>query len=279
MALNKKELDPEASAVSEFGALLRMSREQRGWTQEQLAELVGCTSSYISALEHGRRKPSQQIATALDRAFGSGEQFLREWSASGQRALFEGFDEYVRSEARATALRLFEINIVPSLLQTPDYVRAYQAAPVLRGIATQQQADKRTELLFRRQQALIRDPAPFVHAVIDEGALRRPIGGHEVMAGQLRNLETLAARPRFLLQVVPFSAAEARPFAHPITLLTMANRSIVGYSETERRGFLERDPKTLADWTSEYDHLQGEALPRAATIEFIRELRKGFDHG
>ncbi|MEV7925285.1 helix-turn-helix transcriptional regulator [Kitasatospora sp. NPDC088779] len=277
--MNKRELDPKASPAAEFGALLRASREQRGWTQEHLAELVGCTSSYISALEHGRRKPSQQIATALDRAFGSGEQFLREWSTSGQRVLFEGFDEYLRSEAKAVALRLFEINIIPSLLQTPEYVHAYQAAPVLRGVATQEQADERTELLFRRQRALTQDPAPLVQVVIDEGALRRPIGGRDVMVAQLQHLEALAARPRFLVQVSPFSTGESRPFAHPITLLTMPNRTIVGYSETERRGFLERDPKTLADWTSEYDHLQVEALSRAASIEFIREVRKGFEHG
>ncbi|WP_406097280.1 Scr1 family TA system antitoxin-like transcriptional regulator [Kitasatospora purpeofusca] len=276
--MNKRELDPQASPAAEFGVLLRTSREQQGWTQDELATMIGCTSSYISAIENGRRKLTQRIATALDRVFGSGEQFVREWGTSGHRALFEGFDEYLREESKAATLRLFEINIVPSLLQIAAYVRAYQGAPVLRGIATQEQADERTELLFRRQQALTQDPVPLVQAVIDEGALRRPIGGREVMVAQLQHLETLAAHPRFLVQVSPFSAGESRPFAHPITLLTMANRSIVGYGETERRGFLERDPKTLAEWTSEYDHLQAEALPRAASREFIRDVRKDFEH-
>lgn len=216
---------------------------------------------------------------ALDRAFGSGEQFLREWSASGQRVLFEGFVEYLRNEVKAVALRLFEINIIPSLLQTPEYSRAFQEAPVLRGIATQQQADERTEKVLLRQQALARDPAPHVQAVIDEGALRRPIGGRDVMVTQLRHLEALASRPRFLVQVCPISAGENRPFGHPITLLTMPNRVIVGYGETQRRGYLERDPETLAEWATEYDHLQAEALPRAASIELIRDVRKGFEHG
>ncbi|MFJ2810305.1 Scr1 family TA system antitoxin-like transcriptional regulator [Kitasatospora sp. NPDC087271] len=277
--MNKRELDPPTSPAAEFGVLLRTSREQRGWTQEHLAELIGCTSSYISALEHGRRKPSQQISTALDRVFGSGERFLREWSTSGRRVLFEGFDEYLRNEAKAIALRLFEINLVPSLLQTPEYSRVFQEAPVLRGIATQQQADERTEKVLLRQQSLARDPAPHVQVVIDEGALRRPIGGRDVMVAQLRHLEALAARPRFLVQVCPTAAGENRPFGHPITLLTMPNRSIVGYGETQRRGYLERDPETLAEWASEYDHLQAEALSRAASIEFIRNVRKGFEHG
>lgn len=211
--------------------------------------------------------------------FESGERFLREWSTSGRRVLFEGFDEYLRNEAKAIALRLFEINLVPSLLQTPEYSRVFQEAAVLRGIATQQQADERIEKVLLRQQALARDPAPHVQVVMDEGALRRPIGGRDVMVAQLRYLEALAARPRFLVQVCPTAAGENRPFGHPITLLTMPNRAIVGYGETQRRGYLERDPETLAEWVSEYDHLQAEALRRAASVEFIRNVRKGFEHG
>ncbi|MER6360111.1 helix-turn-helix transcriptional regulator [Kitasatospora sp. NPDC001527] len=277
--LSKHEPTPRGDQDAEFGVLLRMSREARGWTQEHLAELVGCTSSYISALENGRKKPSQRFVTKLDRAFGSGEQFLREWSTSGGRVLFEGFAEYLRHESKAVAMQLFEINIVPSLLQTPEYSRAFQEAPVRRGTATQQQADERIEKVLLRQQTLLRDPAPLVHAVIDEGALRRPIGGRYVMVEQLRHLEELASRPRYVVQVCPTSAGENRPFGHPITLLTMAGRVIVGYGETQRRGYLERDPDTLAEWVTEYDHLQVEALSRAASIEFIRDVRRGFEHG
>ncbi|QKW18851.1 helix-turn-helix transcriptional regulator [Kitasatospora sp. NA04385] len=277
--MNKRELDPEASPADGIGALLRTSREQREWTQEHLASLVGCTSSYISAVEHGRRKPSQQVATALDRAFGSGEQFVRGRSTASQHALFEGFPELVRNEAKATAIRVFEVSIIPSLLRTHDYERAYQAGPVLRGVATQEQADERSEALFQRQRALERTPAPFYHAVIDEAALRRPVGGLDVMVTQLRHLEAVAARPRFRIQVTPFSLPEARSFALPVVLLTMPNRSVIGYGETQKRGYLERDLETLEEWLVEYDYLQGEALSQAASIEFIRGVRRGFEHG
>ncbi|WP_033220832.1 helix-turn-helix domain-containing protein [Kitasatospora phosalacinea] len=277
--MNKKELDPEASPSDGIGALLRTSREQREWTQEHLASLVGCTSSYISAVEHGRRKPSQRVATALDWAFGSGEQFLKGRTTTGQQALFEGFPELVRNESKATTIRVYEVSVIPSLLRTHDYERAYQAGPVLRGIATQEQADERSEALFRRQRDLDRTPAPFYQAVIDEGALRRPVGGRDVMAAQLLHLEAMASRPRFRIQVAPFSAPEARSFTLPVVLLTMPNRSVIGYSETQRRGYLERDLETLEEWISEYDYLQGEALSRAASIEFIREVRRGFEHG
>ncbi|MFB7905245.1 Scr1 family TA system antitoxin-like transcriptional regulator [Kitasatospora sp. NPDC056076] len=277
--MSERESDPQGDSAIEFGTLLRTSRVQRGWTQEHLAHLLGCSAAYISALENGRKKPSQPFVTRLDRVFESGEQFLREWGKSGGHALFEGFDEYLRSEARAVSLRIFEVNILPGLFQTREYATAYQNAPVIRGAATRQQADDRTERLLRRQLVLARDPAPVITAVIDESALRRVIGGRDVMIAQLEHLETLAAQPRYLVQICPASAGENRPFGHPITLLTMPNRATLGYGETERRGFLERDPATLAAWTSEYDHLQAEALPRAPSLEFIRDVRKGLEHG
>ena len=91
--------------------------------------------------------------------------------------------------------------------------------------------------------------------------------------------EELAARPQMVVQVSPFSLGEDRPLAHPITLLSMPNRTIVGYGETQRRGFLERDVDILAEWAGEYDQLQVEALSRAASREFIRQVRRGFENG
>ncbi|MER7844199.1 helix-turn-helix transcriptional regulator [Kitasatospora sp. NPDC096077] len=277
--MSEHEIDPQGDPAVTFGTFLRTSREQLSWTQQHLAAEVGCTSAYISALENNRKKPSQPFVTKLDRVFGSGHRFLKEWGKGGQRALFEGFDEYLRYEAKAVSLRLFEINIVPSLLQTPEYSRTFQEAPVLRGFATQQQADDRTEKVLRRQRILDRESAPHLQAVIDEAALRRPIGGRDVMVAQLRHLEVLALRPRCLIQVCPITAGQHRPFGFPITLLTTGTGVTLGYSETQRRGYLERDPQTLAEWGSEYDHLQAEALRRAATIDFLREVRRGFEHG
>ncbi|MGA5823210.1 helix-turn-helix domain-containing protein [Kitasatospora sp. NPDC094028] len=276
--MNRKELDPEASPAAKFGAEVRSLRESLGWTQEHLATLTGYSAVHISAVETGRKPPTQRFARRLDAAFETQDRFEREWRKSGRSVLFEGFDEYLRSESEAVVLRLFEINVIPSLFQTPEYARVYQEAKVHRGRATQQQADERLAMLFHRQQRLHQQPALRVHAVMDEGCLRRAIGGHDVMVEQLQYLEELAVRPQMVIQVSPFSLGEDRPFPHPVTLLTMPNRTIVGYGETVRRGFLEREPQTLAEWAGEYDHLQVEALSRVASIEFIREVRRGFEH-
>ncbi|MET8630948.1 helix-turn-helix transcriptional regulator [Kitasatospora sp. NPDC004669] len=277
--MNRKELDPESSPAAKFGAQVRELREARGWTQEHLAELTGYSAVHVSAVETGRKPPTERFSRRLDVAFGTPEQFEREWRNAGRRVLFEGFGDYLRSEADAVAPRLFEINIIPSLFQTPTYARAYQEARVRRGRATQPQAEERLTMLLHRQQHLNRQPGPRVHAVIDEGCLRRVIGGPDVMVEQLQHLEKLAVQPQFIIQVSPFSLGEDRPFAHPITLLTMPNRASVGYGEIQGRGFLQRDPDPLAEWAGEYDQLQVEALSRAASREFIRQVRRSFEHG
>ncbi|MFJ9845631.1 Scr1 family TA system antitoxin-like transcriptional regulator [Kitasatospora sp. NPDC101155] len=257
----------------------REFREARRWTQDHLATLTGYSAVHVSAVETGRKPSTQRFAKRLDVAFEIRERFEQEWRRAGRSLLFEGFAEYLRNEADAAAMRLFEINIIPSLFQTPAYARAYQEARVRRGRATQQQAEERLSLLLHRQQRLDRQPTPRVHAVIDEGCLRRVIGGRDVMVEQLRHLEELAVQPQIVVQVSPFSLGEDRPFAHPITLLTMPNRASVGYGEMQGRGFLQREPEALAEWAGEYDQLQVEALSRAASREFIRQVRRGFEDG
>ncbi|MFJ4096356.1 Scr1 family TA system antitoxin-like transcriptional regulator [Kitasatospora sp. NPDC089913] len=276
--MNRKELDPGSSPAARFGAQIRELRERRGWTQDHLATLTGYSAVHVSAVETGRKPPTERFARRLDLAFETPERFEREWRSAGRRVLFEGFGDYLRSEADAVALRLFEINIVPSLLQTPAYARAYQEARVRRGRATQQQAEERLTMLFHRQQRIHQHPAPRVHAVIDEGCLHRTIGGRDVLVEQLLHLEELTVHPQFVIQVSPFSLGEDRPFAHPITLLTMPNRAHLGYGEIQGRGFLQRDPEPLSEWAGEYDQLQVEALSRAASREFIRRVRRSFEH-
>ncbi|MED7953217.1 Scr1 family TA system antitoxin-like transcriptional regulator, partial [Streptomyces sp. BE303] len=85
-----------------------------------------------------------------------------------------------------------------------------------------------------------RSPAPGLHFVLDEGCLRRPEGGLQVMRRQLRQLEELAARRDITILEGPSSLAEELPFTMMVTLLTMADRSLLAYSESQLRGFLVR---------------------------------------
>ncbi|MFF1791097.1 helix-turn-helix domain-containing protein [Kitasatospora sp. NPDC058243] len=272
--MNRKKLDPASSPYATLGIQLRRSREARGLTQTELGEAIAYSGAYISSIERGIRAPSRRFVDLVDEHLATGGTLGLMLDQLEHSILIEGFPEYADKEAEATTIRLFQIGVISGLLQTPEYAAAYEQAPVTRGTVTQQQADERMRFLLTRQERINRPSPPYVQAVLDEWSLRRPIGGPAVMVSQLAHLEELAGLPNMTIQVAPLGLGEHRPFAHPVTLLTMPNRSLLGYSESHLRGHLERDAETLAGWAREYDRLQAEALPLAPSLELIRAVRK-----
>ncbi|MFE4491329.1 Scr1 family TA system antitoxin-like transcriptional regulator [Streptomyces niveus] len=273
--VNRKELDADTSPEAAFGKRLRQARDERGWTQDELGARMGCTGTHISAVETGRRPPTGRFAISADRAFGTGDKFQRMVNALHNTALLEGFPEYVRQEVRAAEIRLFELGIIPGLLQTPEYAAAIATGAVRRGAITEQQAEERLTLLAERQASLDRLPPPFVYAVLDESCVRRPVGGKGVMAAQLDRLVAFAELPSTLLQVAPFDLGERRAFDLPVTLLTLPDRSQVAYSESAQQGQLARDMAFIQPLMTAYHQLQAEALSQAASVATINEFRKG----
>ena len=169
---------------------------------------------------------------------------------------------------------MFELNVIPGLFQLEEYAAALAMGDVQRGNITQGQAEERVAFLATRQQLLLRDPAPAVYAILDESCLRRPIGGRQVLHAQLRHLEELSQRPNIILQVAPFDLAERAPFTLAMTLLTLPDRTLLGYSESLQRGLLERDIPATRAWEKGYDRFQVEALSRAASLDMIRAVRE-----
>ncbi|KIZ17932.1 helix-turn-helix domain-containing protein [Streptomyces natalensis] len=273
--VNRKELDPEKSPSARFGQRLRTLRDERGWTQDELAERMGCSGTHISAVETGRRSPTPHFAASADRVFGTGDRLARQSRAARHTALIEGFPEYVAHEARAAEIRLYEVGVIPGLLQTPEYAATLEADAVRREAITPEQADERVELVANRQTTLVRSPSPLILAVLDEGCIRRPMGNRSVMDAQLARLLEFAERPNTVLQVAPFSMGARRPFSLPVTVLTMPDRSLMSYAESAHRGHLERESTFVLPILTAYHQLQAEALSQAASVAMIEQVRKG----
>ncbi len=54
-----------------FGAELKSQRdEKRGWTLEDLHEATGLSKSFLSDLEHGKSKPTEEVILELEAGFG-----------------------------------------------------------------------------------------------------------------------------------------------------------------------------------------------------------------
>ncbi|MEV7900648.1 helix-turn-helix domain-containing protein [Streptomyces anulatus] len=272
--VNRKQLDPEDPAVS-FGLQLRQARDARGWTQDELAGRMGCSGTHISAVETGRRSPTPRFARSTDRALGTGEKFSRMVQAMKETALLEGFPEFVRQEIRAAEIRLFEVGIVPGLLQTAEYAEAICNGAVRRGAITDEQAEERLALLAERQASLARTPPPMVYAVLDESCIRRSVGGADVMKAQLDRLVAFAELPSTVVQVAPFELGERRAFDLPVTLLTLPDRTQLAYSESAQQGRVERDMHFVQLFMTAYHQMQAEAASQADSVAAINKLRKG----
>lgn len=74
-----------------FGKRLRQLRLDAGWTQEQLAEAAGITTTYTSDLERGTKVPSLTIALRISRAFKiSVGELLRDFTIDAVRRMSLG---------------------------------------------------------------------------------------------------------------------------------------------------------------------------------------------
>ncbi|WP_102934699.1 helix-turn-helix domain-containing protein [Streptomyces malaysiensis] len=275
--MNKNELNPDASPEAAYGARLRSLREARGWTQEDLAARAEYSSVHVSAVENGRKPPTLRFSRSADRAFGiEGEDtFERQFREIRHGSLLEGFPEFVDHEGRAAEIRLYEVGVIPGLLQTPDYAAVLEESTVKRGTITAEQAEERVTLVAERQTTLVRTPPPLISAVLDESCLRRPVGEPAIMNAQLEQLIEFAERPNTVLQVAPFSMGARRPFDLPVTILTMSDRSLMSYAESAQRGHLERDGRFVLPMLAAYHQLQAEACSQAESVAMVNQLRKG----
>ncbi|WP_461041870.1 Scr1 family TA system antitoxin-like transcriptional regulator [Streptomyces sundarbansensis] len=124
-----------------------------------------------------------------------------------------------------------------------------------------------------------REPAagrpPMLFVVMDESCLHQQVGGPEVMDAQLQRLEEMAGLPNWIIQVAPFSLGARRAFYLPVNLLTLADRSIVAYAESQAQGHVERETSFVVPLLTSYHQFQSEALSKAASVAKISQLRKG----
>ena len=72
------------------------------------------------------------------------------------------------------------------------------------------EAGRRVGVRMRRQKLLTAADPPRVWSILDEAALRQPVGGPAVMREQLRRLTEVAALPDVTLQIVPFHGCPGR---------------------------------------------------------------------
>lgn len=199
-----------------LGSQLRRLRETKGLSREEAGHLIRGSESKISRMELGRVGLRERDVADLLTFYGVEDEAARSavmdlllranepgWWHRFNDLLPSWFQTYVGLEEAASRIRTYEVQFVPGLLQTEEYAKAVITAGSA-GVAPQE-IIRRVDLRMERQQVLDRADGPFFWAVIDEAALRRPIGGSEVMRAQLEHLLDLMRQPNITIQVMPFS--------------------------------------------------------------------------
>lgn len=204
---------------------LRGARQGRGLTQQQAAAALEWSLSKLMRIETGKCAVSVTDLRALLDLYHLDEAEASLLTQMARRArqrpwfarypvvgTVPGLAGYLDAETSAAVICSCS-PVVPDLLQTADYARAF-----LHGLG-QDQADERAGLVMARQQLLDRADGPQINCLLDEGALYRCCGGPAVMRGQLRRLADLAGHPRISVRVVPFTAGAYPAYGTPFTII------------------------------------------------------------
>jgi Domain of unknown function (DUF5753)/Helix-turn-helix domain len=196
------------------------------------------------------------------------------WEAYGD-VLPDAYETYIGFEAEATAIFNYEAQIVPGLLQTPQYARAVIAAD---GVYDDEDVvAQRVQVRLARQAVLTRVPPPRLAVVLDEAALRRAIGGPEVMRHQLSRLVETAELSMVTIQVLPFAAGAHRALAGSFIVLELGDDSDhpLVYSEGMTGGVFRSRPDELRSYLMSFEALRATALSPKDSSAFIAAIAHG----
>jgi hypothetical protein len=269
------------------GAQLRRLREASGISAGDAGYSIRATHSKISRMELGRVSFRERDIADLLTMYGvldeqersaflslAREANIPGWWHDSADLLPGWFEAYLGLEEAASVIRNYEVQFVPGLLQTAGYARAV----ILLGYrdAADEEIERRTALRMKRQQLLTRPDGPHLWAVVDEAALRRPLGGPEVMRGQIDHLIEAAARPGITIQVIPFQAGGHSAAGGPFSMLRFPEPDLpdVVYLEQLTSALYLDRREDVDSYQAVMERLCLQAVPATGTVKLLEEIRK-----
>ena len=270
-----------------LGTQLRRLREAKGITRQDAGYTIRSSEAKISRLELGRVGYKQRDVADLLTLYGVTDEQEREafftlarqanspgWWHKYSDVLPSWFEMYLGLEQAASVIRTYQVQFVPGLFQTEDYVRA--VTMLGHPGAASSDIDLRVELRIARQEILTRADPPRVWAVVDENALRRAVGGSRVMRGQLERLLELTELPNVTLQAITFQAGGHAAAGGPFSILRFSDPDIhdIAYLE-QLTSALYLDKRVDVDnYLMVMDRLAAEAASPAETRQLLERILK-----
>jgi transcriptional regulator with XRE-family HTH domain len=247
---------------------LRFQRTQRGLSGEAVGRIIRSSKSEVSRIEIGAERLDGTQAALLDKAWNAGRLFsLLVWYAAiGHDP--QWFAQYLEIEQKSGMLRIYEANVIPGLIQTPEYAEA-----LLRS-GTEANPDRIIANRLQRQNLLLRDDPPHLTVLLSQSALDWPVGSPEIMYGQLSRLLEEARRDNVILRALPRTWATG---AHAgldgsFQLMSGDNFGEVAYTESPGGGRLVSSPPDVRAYGIRFERISAKALDEVSSFELIQKI-------
>jgi transcriptional regulator with XRE-family HTH domain len=285
MPRTNREPGPPTLRSQWLGQKLRELRLQHGLTLAEAAAYLGIDRSGLARFERAEWPfKRDHVLALLDRYQvrdpDERSRLLRQQEEAWRVDIFDTeltgsiYDETTVSlgwlESRAELICTYTNVIMPGLLQTSRYaeeVMKFYGNPT-------KVVDRSVKQRLARQQVVTGAKATKLSAIIDEPALRRPIGDAAVMRDQLAKLITLGRRPNVEVRVLPPSAPRPDGAWGQFAVLRLPEPyTSVGYLENVGGRFYFESP-TSKRFIEAYDRLRKAALPPDESAELIKATAK-----
>ncbi|MFJ5799889.1 MULTISPECIES: helix-turn-helix domain-containing protein [Streptomyces] len=258
-----------------WGAELKRRREESGLTQEALGRQVFVSGGYIGQFEQAIRKPQLDVALRIDEVLQTDGFFERTWrKLIDDQRYPDYFAAAAELERLATKICDFESMIVPGLLQTAAYTRAFMLAG--NPLAAEEYIEEKVRGRLDRAVILKDATRPVYWAVLHEAVLRVPVGSPAVMAEQLEHIAQLARERKILLQVLPFAAGAYPVMGKSLRLMEFDDAPPTAYTEGAYSGNLLDDPAVVKWAQAAYDLVRAVALSPEASLALLESAAEDY---
>lgn len=204
----------------QLGVRLQRLREEARKSQEDVATTGIASRHTLWRMETGQTASSWMKVEALCRFYGADEPttqaMVRFSKASSGKSWLEAYDDvvpqalqlYLGCELAACEISIYNPELVPGALQTPEYARAIFAGEGETAASINRLVEARLE---RQERFWTKRPVGAVLcAVINEAALARHVGGRATMTRQLHYMREAGERDGVEVRVLGWAAG-----AHP----------------------------------------------------------------
>lgn len=264
-----------------LAAELKELRRAAGLTHVDVADRLGWPQAKVSKIEGSRQAVGVEAVIALAdicHAGGRRRDHLvslahqargRGWWESYRDVLSTEDRLYIGFEAEAAAVRVFGAEALPELVRTREYASAVSAAR--RSAEPTADSERSLEALEIRQRNLIGGDVP-LDLVLAESALRRVVGGPDVLRSQWDRLLGMATSGEVTLRLLPFSAG-ALAADGPFTVLSFGADSppaVVYRPALAVRPLLD-SPADVQVYQEAFDRLVESALDPDESVRWLEK--------